>query len=90
MLAGYHADFSKEQSLLKNSKILRSGDDDNSVWQLLLKLDSSRNRKIKLCIYEAKNRIGDRVFVGCNSSSSKNTYRPIQEALMEAVLKARS
>ena len=60
-------------------------------WQLIIKLAAHKNRKTKRCGYafEAIKLDGDILFIGGANSGRKTQYLAVQEALVEAVLKAK-
>lgn len=84
----YQSAYDKEQ--ISQHKLLR-GESTNREWQLIIKVDSCRNRRTRRCghAYETKNLWGDIIFVGGSSSGAKNPIMAVQEALMEAVWRAR-
>ena len=64
---------------------------DNWDWQLLIKIDDHRHRKTKRVGYafEAINKEGSKIFLGCNSNGKSSPALAVQEALMEALLQAK-
>lgn len=60
-------------------------------WQLTIKLAGYKNRKTKRrrYAYEAKDIAGTIIFVGCGSGGARTLLMAIQEALAEALSKAK-
>ena len=63
----------------------------NSDWQLIIKVARCKNRKFKWCgfAYEAKYFRGDLIFSGGASSVSTSDLVAVQDAIVEASIKAR-
>ena len=59
--------------------------------QLLNKIDDHRHRKNKRVGYafEAINKVGTKIFLGCNSDGKSSPALAVQEALVEALLQAK-
>ena len=80
---------------VSNSKCRRTEPKLNAAagqWQLIIKIAGVRRRKAKRSAwaYEAKNLQGVIMFCGVASSTAISTYGAVQEALVEAAIKARS
>ena len=80
---------------VSNSKCRRTEPKLNTAagqWQLIIKIAGVRRRKAKRSAwaYEAKNLQGVIMFCVVASSTAISTYGAVQEALVEAAIKARS
>ena len=80
---------------VSNSKCRRTEPKLNAAagqWQLIIKIAGVRRRKAKRSAwaYEGKNLQGVIMFCGVASSTAISTYGAVQEALVEAAIKARS
>lgn len=61
-------------------------------WQLIIKVVGARKKKARRCgfAYEAKNMQGNIIFQGVSSCGAETIPNAIQEAMVEAAIKARS
>lgn len=61
-------------------------------WQILIKIAGIKRKKANRCAYayEARNLQGNIIFIGAISCAAKTASGAIQEALMEAITKARN
>jgi len=75
----------------KKSKYQTNRGTTNRDWQLTIKLAGYINRKTKRrrYAYEAKDIAGTIIFVGCSSGGARTLLMAIQEALVEALSKAK-
>ena len=66
--------------------------DLGDTWQIIIKIACARLRRSKRTVYayEAKDRQGNLIFNGVSSCGVANATQAVQEAMVEAIVKARS
>ena len=87
----YQETFSTAPSSYQESKHLSNKEVDNWDWQLLIKIDDHRHRKTKRVRYafEAINKEGSKIFLGCNSNGKSSPALAVLETLVGALLQAK-